>query len=140
MVTSEQTREPVHVLVINADRDFLTAVGETLVQAQYRVTTMTANDASFLGIVRLAPDIIMLDFVLDNDAAWQLLGELDADLRTRSIPLVVTSVFPALVDAATARSSHRPLRAHLIKPLDLGALQTTVAAVLADAAGRHSTS
>src|SRR6476660_4990029 len=84
------TRSPRHILAINNDADVLKAFRDLLEDEGYRVTTQVYADRNLGGIVELAPDLIILDYMWSSDdGGWSLLQMLRMDPRTAQIPIVL---------------------------------------------------
>jgi DNA-binding response OmpR family regulator len=115
-----------HVLVIDDDEPIRDLLCELLTSEGYRAT---ANDASFDDldlVIRLQPDLVILDIVLgDQWTGLEFLERLKADPRTARVPIMVCTAASHLTDEIQAQ-----LRAHdclvIAKPFDLEELLAEV--------------
>jgi DNA-binding response OmpR family regulator len=115
-----------HVLVIDDDEPIRSLLCELLTGEGYRVS---ANNAWFDDldlVVRLQPDLLILDIVLGDQ--WTGLGFLErlkADSRTAPLPIMVCTAASHLTDEIQAQ-----LKAHdclvIAKPFDLEELLAEV--------------
>ena len=118
------------IAVINDDRAFLALMTDVFTGEGYAVTTgMLAGDAHAL-IVRVHPDVVMLDVRMDTpDAGLTLLHDLRADAATAAIPVLLCSA-----DARFLRAHEGELCAlgadTLVKPFDLNDLLVAIAELL----------
>jgi CheY-like chemotaxis protein len=82
------------------------------------IQAWTAADAEGLRdrLARDIPDAIVLDLQLPRTDGWQLMRELKADARTRSIPIIVVSA--CVMPAERAAAEEAGCDAFLMKPVD----------------------
>ncbi|CAN5396464.1 hypothetical protein BH09CHL1_BH09CHL1_03180 [soil metagenome] len=125
-MSSSEGLKPKHIVVINAEADFLIAVRSLLEDEGYTVSTIHVFEEPFKLVIAEQPAAIVLDFVYEKPEAWQLLTELDSDPRTREIPLLATSTDAEIVERVLARISHRHASGMLVKPMELDALVEAV--------------
>jgi CheY-like chemotaxis protein len=62
--------------------------------------------------VRLQPDVVLLDLVLEDSTGWEVLAGLRADPRTADIPVIIASVVDEQAKGLAAGAA-----AFLVKPL-----------------------
>ena len=62
-----------------------------LEQSPYRMLEAGSGPAGVLAAREERPDVILLDFLLDDMTAFDVLDELEADPRTRGIPVVIVT-------------------------------------------------
>src|SRR4051794_33623056 len=79
------------VFVTNGDPTFLLTVKELLESEGYAAVTMPLVEHPFPEIVRLQPDLLIIDFPYQEHPAWELIEQLDATPTTSSIPVIATS-------------------------------------------------
>jgi chemosensory pili system protein ChpA (sensor histidine kinase/response regulator) len=120
-----QERRP-HVFAINASPEFLGIVRELFQEEGYDVTTTNFAPNSFAQIEALLPDALIIDIAIGQEAGWDLLERLDADADTAGIPVLVVSTDPRLLARAEAHAARYGTHRFLAKPLDLGAMLTTI--------------
>ena len=104
------------VLVVDDDEAIREVVAEVLRDEGYRVTC-AENGAQALLELRhgTPPDLMLLDLMMPVLSGWEVLEELDGDERLAQLPVVVVSAMAG-----------PPTREHLLKPIDLDRLLSTV--------------
>jgi CheY-like chemotaxis protein len=70
------------------------------------------------AMVQAGADALVVDLATDEPAQWELVGQLIADERTRSLPVVFTANDSEMLDAAENRPWPPGGRFHLLKPFD----------------------
>jgi CheY-like chemotaxis protein len=78
-----------HILVIDDEPAMRQVLGEILGDEGYRVTTLDGAFVDIDSVVALAPDLIVLDFVLQGRSALDFIDQLNADPRTDRLPIAV---------------------------------------------------
>src|SRR4051794_2520587 len=114
------------VFATNGDPDFLLMAEELLESVGYAAVTMLLIDLPFTEIVRLLPDLLIIDFPYGDQLAWALLAMLDANPATRLLPIIATSTHPDSLRRFTAQRTIRTASAVLLKPYDLDPLLALV--------------
>ena len=123
----EESRQR-HVLVVNDTQEILDLFREILEDEGYRVSLYSYAFRDLAEIKQLAPDLIILDFIIGGEAyGWQLLQKMKMDRETMTIPVIVCTAAVQLV---------RELEGHLkekgvgvvLKPFDIEDLLRVVAA------------
>lgn len=131
MPSSQQAK---HVLVINDTKEILDLFRTLLEEEAYRVSldNFSAHDAGAMlaDVKRLAPDVIVLDFIVGGELlGWQFLQMLKLDRATAPIPTVVCT---AAAHQVQELESH--LRAMgvevVLKPFDIDHILTAIARAL----------
>jgi CheY-like chemotaxis protein len=118
-------------MVVNSEDAFLIAVSMLLEDEGYLVTTASYEDGDpFPGVIASNPALVILDFVHGESDGWELLAKLDADARTKSIPLIATSTDQELLDRVMQQPVSSRLRTFLLKPLELEHLVSDVIRML----------
>jgi signal transduction histidine kinase/CheY-like chemotaxis protein len=83
-------RGPVErVLVIDDDEVSRYLVRRLLADTPYQVTEATGGLEGVRLARKLAPSVILLDFVMPGMSAFEVLDELKADPRTRNVPVII---------------------------------------------------
>jgi len=122
-----------HILVINDTQEILDLFSDILEDEGYRVTLSSFTFQDVHDVERLAPDLIVLDFLIGGDAlGWQMLQKLRMYRPTAGIPIVVCTAALQLV---------RELEGHLrakdifvvLKPFDIDEMVSVVRLALARA-------
>jgi CheY-like chemotaxis protein len=89
-----------HILGVNGHPPFLELLRVVLQNEQFNVTTTNYVPKTFELIALLQPDLVIVDLVVHQLAGWELLHQLNQDLVTQGIPLLLTSTEPKLLDKA----------------------------------------
>jgi DNA-binding response OmpR family regulator len=77
------------VLIVDDEPALLELLGLTLVKKGFRVLRAPDGRAGMESARKYGPDIIILDLSLPEMDGKQMVGELRADPRTKSIPIVI---------------------------------------------------
>jgi DNA-binding response OmpR family regulator len=127
---SDNGHQP-HILAMDYSQEVLTLIRDVLVEADFQVTITLLVGQSLADIVKIAPDLIILDYMLARDqTGWDLLQALKGDSRTSSIPLVLCT--GAIVETEEFREDLELLGVHIVfKPFDIDELVGVVRASLA---------
>ncbi len=94
------------VLLVDDDAESRAALGATLTDRGYRVST-ASNGAEALEFLRNSPPpmVIFLDLVMPVMDGWTFLSERNSDPRLRDIPVVVLSGQPNVADQIEANNA-----------------------------------
>lgn len=82
---------PARVLVIDDDEKARYLVRKFLDKSPYTLIEAATGPAGVQAAQQHRPDVIMLDFLLEDMTAFDVLDELKADPRTRTIPVVIVT-------------------------------------------------
>ena len=111
-----------HILVVNDTQEILDLFEEILVEEGYRVSLYSFAFNDLNEVVKLQPDLVLLDFLIGGEEhGWQLLQKMKMDRRTANIPIVVCT---AALNLARQLEGHlRTKRIGLVlKPFDIDEL------------------
>ncbi len=108
-----------HVMVINGAPIFLNLMREILQDENYNVTTSNFVPSSFQQIAGMQPSLLMLDLAVHKQAGWELLERLALEAMTQSIPVIVVSTDPRLLERARTDKVRYGGQAWIAKPFDL---------------------
>ena len=122
-----------HVLVVNSDPAFLDAVRVLLQSDRYNVTSTNLVPQTFAMVQAAGADALVVDLATDEPAQWELVGQLIADTRTRSLLVVFTANDAGMLDAAENRPWPAGGRFHLLKPFDPNLLGDVIHALIGPA-------
>ena len=89
-----------HVVLVNSDPAFLDAARVLLQGDRYNVTTTNLVPATYDMIHAAGADALVVDLKLGQPQIWDLLARLRDVEGVASLPVVLTSTDPALLDAA----------------------------------------
>lgn len=119
-----------HVLVVDDLPEFLEVIQAVLADEGVRVTARTAPPDDLATIVALAPDVIVLDFVIaGTDGGFVFLERLKSDPRTAPIPVVVCTAATRLIERRADQLAAWHCRM-VPKPFELEDLLSALAACL----------
>ncbi len=113
---------PAHVMVIDASRMILGVMRELLEFDRYAVTATTFVPESFAQIEALQPNLLIIDLAIHQHVGWDLLERLALEALTRSIPVIVTSTDPKLLQRAEANQVQYGGQGWIAKPFDVDEL------------------
>lgn len=123
-----------HIVVINDTPAILDLFTALLEDEGYKVTTDTFNAVAAGDkkdeIARLAPDLVILDFIIGGEGlGWQLLQLLRMDRTTRAIPVVICTAAVRQVEELQSHLDELGI-AVVLKPFDIDRLLAVVSEVL----------
>lgn len=128
------------ILVIDDDADLVTSTSALLAAHGYTVSGATGAAEGRKAIRDLRPDLVVLDIMMETDAAgFDLAYALKSDPATRNLPIVILSSFQDhLADKGPAfehvMGRDWPAAELLEKPADPAKLAAVVARLLAEQA------
>jgi DNA-binding response OmpR family regulator len=126
-------RQP-HILVVNDTQEILDLFQELLEEEGYRVTLYSYAFKDVAEIRAIAPDLVILDFIIGGEAhGWQLLQKLKLDRDVARIPIIICTAAVQLVKDLEGHLTAKNVRV-ILKPFDIDELLTEVAGVLGKAA------
>jgi DNA-binding response OmpR family regulator len=117
---------PHHILVVNDTQEILDLFRDILEEEGHRVSLYSYAINDLAEIKQIAPDLIILDFIIGGeDTGWQLLQKLRMDRRTMTIPVVVCTAAIRLVQELEGHLRTKNV-AVVLKPFDIDDLITQV--------------
>lgn len=122
-----------HIFAVNGDAAFLELVRELLQDHRYNVTTTNFVPRTLDQIKALEPDLVLIDLVVGEQAGWDLMEDLQAELVTAGIPVVVTSTDPRFLDIAKRNQERFGEYTYFSKPVDFLELRRTIEALAGEA-------
>ncbi len=121
---------PKHILALNESPEVLQLFSDLLEEEGYRVTTQPYASKDFSEIIKLAPDLIVLDYMWEtDDSGWALLQMLKMDPHTQAIPIVLCTGAVRQVEGLKAHLDQMGIRV-VIKPFNIDDLLREVADAL----------
>ena len=124
-----------HILVVNDTQEILDLFRDILEEEGYHVSLYSYAVNDLAEIKRIAPDLIILDFIIGGeDSGWQLLQKLKMDRQTMTIPVIVCTAAIRLDQELEGRLRTKNV-AVLLKPFDIDDLITQVTLSLAELTG-----
>ncbi len=119
-----------HILVVNDTQEILDLFRDILEEEGFRVSLYSYAINDLAEIKRIAPDLIILDFIIGGeDTGWQLLQKLKMDRQTMTIPVVVCTAAVRLVQDLEGHLRAKNVCV-ILKPFDIDDLITQVNASL----------
>ncbi len=122
-----------HIFAIDGSPEFLDVVRDLFQEEGYNVTTTNFVPTSFEQIAATRPDALIVDVVVGQQAGWELLEQLGADADTASIPVLVVSTDPRLLQRAQEHADQYGTHRYLDKPFNLDALLTAIQEMIGQA-------
>lgn len=121
---------PPHILAINNDAAVLGLFRDLLEEEGYTVTTQAYLDKNLLAIARLAPDLIILDYMWsEEDAGWSMLQMLQMNPATSQIPIILCTGAVREVEALSGHLTELGIRV-VLKPFSIYHLLDVIGDVL----------
>lgn len=140
MSASEATavRPGGHILLVDDDVALVRALRLSLQLEGYRVSTVARSVDALGAVVRLRPDLVILDVMMPGIDGWQVLRAVRADPSVADTPIMMLTA----KDSEKAKYTGFTLGAddYLTKPFSLVELRCRVAALLRRSAGGHGVS
>lgn len=87
----DKSGAPARVLVIDDDEKARYLLGKLLEQSPYQLLEAATGPRGVECAREHLPAVILLDFLLEDRTAFDVLDELEADPRTRAIPVIVVT-------------------------------------------------
>lgn len=127
-----------HVLLVDDDVALVRALRLSLQLEGHRVSTVARSADALEAVVRLRPDLVILDVMMPGVDGWQVLSAL------RSDPVVADTSVMMLTAKDSEQSKYTGFTLgaddYLTKPFSLVELRCRVAALLRRSAGGHGVS
>ena len=115
------TRHPKLALVVDDEVELLDVLKAILVEeADFRVITAAAPELVTPLIEAAPPEVLLLDLRLPGQSGWELLANLRANPRFRTLPVLIVSAADDLAQRASKLND--PWVDYLAKPVDLEVL------------------
>jgi len=135
MVSGNVGERPCHILVVNDTQEILDLFRDILEEEGHRVSLYSYAIHDLAEIKQIAPDLIILDFIIGGeDTGWQLLQKLRMDRRTMAIPVIVCTAAVRLVQDLEGHLRSKNV-AVVLKPFDIDDLVQQVTLSLVDLSG-----
>ena len=83
--------KPARLLIIDDDESSRYLIRKLLEDTQFALQEASSGPDGVRAAQTNRPDVILLDFLLQDTTAFDVLDELKADPRTRSIPVVIVT-------------------------------------------------
>ncbi|ASU33719.1 response regulator [Mucilaginibacter xinganensis] len=110
------------ILLVEDNQDILNILKELLELEGYEVTGLNYTDSITKSIAQFAPDLVMLDFLLERINGGELCHEIKTTKETSAIPVIMLSAYPRVLDSLGNYGSD----AFIAKPFDIAEVLKTV--------------
>lgn len=132
---SDDATKQLHIHVINDTPEILDVFRMVLEDEGYRATTdrfTTELGPKVVHVRELAPDLLILDLIVNGEAAgWQLLQLLKMDREARSIPIIICTAAVRTVDELHSHLDAMGIKV-ILKPFDVDHLLGMIKSVIED--------
>lgn len=114
-------------VVVGADRDeqFLATLGDTLADVGVRFIPATSGQQALRTIEDLKPDLVLMDLILPDTHAWQILARMRANQTVAKIPVIIITALGTQTDQVFALTVAK-VHDYLVKPVAPGRLRQSV--------------
>jgi two-component system cell cycle response regulator DivK len=93
-----------HILIVEDAPDNRTIAELILVDAGYRVTSVTDGASALIAAATKHPDVILMDLSLPHLDGWEATRRLKSDPATRDIPVIAFTAHALPTDIERARA------------------------------------
>jgi DNA-binding response OmpR family regulator len=134
----DMNRKP-RVMVVNDTQEILQLFQDILEDEGFEVSLYSFAVRDLDDIIRVNPDLVILDFMMGGEAqGWQLLQKMKMSRVTENIPVIVCT---AAVQMARELEGHLTTKnvGLVLKPFDIDDLLSAVHAVIAETPKRFDT-
>lgn len=114
------------ILLIDDNHDILEILEMALVYDHFVVKSIEDTQELIAALESFSPDLIILDYVLNNDNGGEVCHMLKSTLRYKSIPIIISTAY-SIKPAALFQYG---CDAVIEKPFDLDELTSTIRGVL----------
>ncbi len=116
-----------HVFAVDQDPDFLDVARVLLQDETYHVTTTNYVPRTWNQIAAMQPSLLLIDLSpVRPDAALELLEHLHREGITNTIPVIITSTDPRLLERIKQDTARLGGDGFVVKPLDIDVLLKTI--------------
>jgi CheY-like chemotaxis protein len=114
-------------LIIGVDQDekFLASVAKTMEKMGVEFVPVTTGHEALITIEDLEPDLVLMDLVMPDTHAWQILARMKANQALVKIPVIIVSALGSQSDQVFALTVAK-VYDYLIKPISPGQLRKSV--------------
>jgi len=119
------------ILTVSTDQQLLRTVTEDLTKFNFEVKTLGAPGKLLELIKDFTPDVLVLDFILEDNNAAAISHQLKSANDTRNLPIIILTDQPGTGEFASKSGCFSVLR----KPVSIAELAETITAALEENAG-----
>jgi DNA-binding response OmpR family regulator len=125
-MTPKRGRERPLALVVNDTQEILELFRDILQEEGWDVSLTTFAPKDLASVIETDPDLVILDFILGDEAyGWQLLQKMKMHRTTQDIPVVVCSGALQLIRELEGQLTAKNVGV-VIKPFDIDDLLATI--------------
>jgi DNA-binding response OmpR family regulator len=111
-----------HIVVVNDTQEILELFREILEEEGYKVSLYSFAFNDINEIVKLDPDLVILDLMIGGESVgWQLLQKMKMDRRTAKLPIVVCTAALQLMQEIEGHLRAKGVGV-ILKPFDIDEL------------------
>lgn len=128
--TPKHDRERPLALVVNDTKEILDLFRDILTEEGYDVILNTYAPRDLDALLEVDPDIVILDFMMGNEAVgWQLLQKMKMHRSTQLIPVIVCTGAVQMVRELDGQLASKNVGV-VLKPFDIDDLLNTLTATI----------
>lgn len=113
------------VIGIDQDEAFLTTTAEVIQDLGAEFVPLTSGQEALHIIEDLEPDLVIMELVLPDAHAWQILSRMRANQALAAIPVIISSAVGSSADQVFALTVAR-VHDYLVKPVSPGELRKSI--------------
>jgi DNA-binding response OmpR family regulator len=117
---------PKRILIVDDDEDIRDIIRDILEPEGYTIFTVPGITDIFNTIRQVHPDMILLDFMLEEENGGDFCYQVKQNAGTAHIPVILLSAYPNIVNSR----GHYGWDKFIAKPFDIEYLKTTIAKLL----------
>jgi CheY-like chemotaxis protein len=130
---SSEGERAVRALVIEDSPTAAEQVERYLQELGIKIIAHASSEVAIDKVLLSLPDFIILDLLMPGQSGWEILAQLKADPRLRSIPVMIISVVDEPVKGLAAGAAE-----YLVKPITRTQFRLALSRVAAELVGRES--
>jgi len=88
-----------HILIVEDNEDLLSLYRDLLEPKGYQVSVLAGSDNIIKQLIKLQPDLVLLDFLLAGVNGGELCSQIKKNKATSRIPVIMISAYPKLVNS-----------------------------------------
>ena len=112
-------------VVVDRDEEFLKTVQTTMKDLGVGLVAAATGQEALYTIEDLEPDLVLMDLVLPDTHAWEILARMKANQALAAIPVIIVSSLGSQADQAFALTVAK-VHDYLVKPISPGRLRQSV--------------
>ncbi|MBN2471149.1 MAG: response regulator [Anaerolineae bacterium] len=113
------------IVGIDQDEDFLAETAAVIADVGAEFVPLTSGQEALHTIEDLEPDLVIMELVLPDAHAWQILARMRANQALAAIPVIIVSAVGSPADQVFALTVAR-VHDYLVKPVSSGELRRSI--------------